>query len=356
MKRSISIMSFLRTALVSLFMGVGLAMAAGVPIVLMVVGLFLSSFLPMPNGVSLMAIQKEIWLTDIVENLYSSNPHLQFAHNADAFVLGGKVVHIPNAGASPTVTRNQSTFPVTVVTRTDVDITFSLDEFSSAPVKIANAEKYELAYDKRQSVIGQASNALAEIVGDWFFYYWSPTVSTQMVRTSGATSAAIYGTGVRKLLTVADVKAAQTLMNKNGVSQKDRYAELDADMYAQFTDDLGLTANRDFSKYFDAEKGVIGKLYSFTFLDPRSTVLRYSNAATPVPNTPGAAGANTDHSAGLFWQKDAVTRALGTNELFEDMSNPLYLGDIYAALIRAGGRKRRNDGKGVIALVQETFV
>lgn len=47
-----------------------------------------------------MAIQKEIWEADIVENLYAQNPHLSLCVNADQHVVVGKLVHIPNAGAS----------------------------------------------------------------------------------------------------------------------------------------------------------------------------------------------------------------------------------------------------------------
>jgi hypothetical protein len=81
-------------------------------------------------------------------------------------------------------------------------------------------------------------------------------------------------------------------------------------------------------------------------------VLRYDVTATPVPYEPEAAEATTDNGAGLFWQKDLVIRALGSHEMFEDLGNPTMYGDVYSALIRAGGRKKRNDGKGVVALVQ----
>ena len=80
---------------------------------------------------------------------------MAFAMNADSFVLAGKVVHIPNAGNKPGVQKNRSSLPATITQRTDIDITFPLDEFTSDPVKITNAEKYELSYDKRESVISR---------------------------------------------------------------------------------------------------------------------------------------------------------------------------------------------------------
>lgn len=301
-----------------------------------------------------MAIQKEIWINDIVTNLFKANPHLNYAMNADEFVLAGKVVHIPNAGSKPAVKRNRTNFPASVVIREDVDITFSLDEYTSDPMKIPNAEKYELSYDKRASVTSEASNAIAELVGDWFFYYWAPTASTSFVRTSGSNVTAHVGTGNRKAVTVSDIKALQKLMNKQGVAKNDRYAQLDADMYDQLTSDFSVTQYRDFSASLNQAEGVVGKLYGFTFLDSRTTVLTYTNAGTPVVKDPDAAEATTDYAAGLFWQKDCVIRALGNQEMFENIGDATEYGDIYSALLRAGGRKKRNDGKGVCALIQTT--
>ena len=164
-----------------------------------------------------MGIQKEIWLSDIVANIFENNPHLGYAVNADQFVLQGKVVHIPNAGAKPTVERNRSTLPATVVKRTDADITFALDEFTTDPILIPNADEYELSYDKRASVIGEQSSALSELVGKWFFRYWAPTASSSLLRTTGDNIAAHVGTGNRKKLTVADVKTAKLYLDRMGV-------------------------------------------------------------------------------------------------------------------------------------------
>ena len=356
MTRSISIISFMLSALISLVGGTVLGVVSGLPVGAVAGVLFAASFIPMPKGTALMAIQREIWLEDIVANLFKSNPHLNYAVNADQFVLQGKVVHIPNAGSKPSVTRNRDSLPATVVQRTDVDITFNLDEFTTAPMLITNADDAELSYDKRQSVIGEHSDALAELIGDWFFYYWAPTASTQMVRTSGASTPAHVGTGVRKAVTLQDILDIQTKMNSNSVPAKDRYAVLDSQLYAQLQKDMTATQYRDFTQHQNVAEGVLGKLYGFTILDPRATVLRYSNAATPVPYEPGSdSTADTDFAGGLFWQRNSVIRALGMTDFYEDTGNPTYYGDIYSALVRAGGRKRRNDAKGVVALVQQVY-
>lgn len=350
--KTISFKSLLLSLLFAMIGGFALAASAGVAALPVAGGLFAASFLPGKAGVANMAVQKEIWMDDIVGNLFRSNPHLQFAMNADSFVLAGKVVHIQNAGNKQAVKRNRKNFPATVTLRQDADITFELDEYTSDPVKISNAEQYEESPQKRQSVIGEQSKAIAELVGDWFYKYWAPALSTQIVRTTGDAVAAHYGTNNRKKVTPKDIKDIQTLVWESDYPADGWVASLDARMMSQLTDAFTETESRDFSKYFDAEKGILGKLYGFTFLDPRSKVLRYTNDSLPIAKDPDSKILAADNAAALFWHPDAVIRALGEKEFFQDEGNPQHYGDIYSALVRAGGRIKRKDGKGVYALVQ----
>lgn len=346
-------MSICTALLLSTLMSVAIASGLEVPVWPVFGMTTLVAFIPMQHGVLFMAVQKEIWLNDVVGNLFKANPHLSHAMNADEFVLAGKVVHIPNAGSKPNVERNRLKVPATILKRNEIDITFPLDEYTSDPMVIPNADKYELSYDLRNSVTGEQKAAISEIVGDWFYRYWAPTLAAAIRRTTGATTVtAHYGTGTRKAITIADIKAIQKMMNNWSIPKVGRYACLDAEMMDQFTELLTVTQYRDFSAAYDVANGVVGRLFGFTFLEDRATVLRYDATGTPIPYDPDDAVANTDNGAGLFWQEQLVIRAMGQHELFESIGEPTYYGDVYSALLRAGGRIKRNDGKGVIALVQ----
>jgi len=61
----------------------------------------------------------------------------------------------------------------------------------------------------------------------------------------------------------------------------------------------------------------------------------------------------TDNAGALFWYEKNVCRSIGEIKVFGSEDNPLYYGDIYSFLLRAGGTIMRKDGKGVIALVQD---
>jgi hypothetical protein len=301
-----------------------------------------------------MAIQKEIWTSHIQENLFKDNEFLNYAFNADQYVIQGKVVHIPNAGASPAVVKNRTSLPATVTQRTDVDITYAIDEFTTDPILIPNADTVELAYDKLSNVLSDSEGAIRQLVADWMLYNWRAENASSIVRSSGAAVAAHLpsATGTRKKFTLADVKAARLTLNKQNVLKEDRYLLIDSDMYDQLADELNITQYRESSKDMDLPKGVIGKLYGFYIME-RTTTMVANNAGTPVIQTPGTAGAVTDNGVAFAWQKNTVERALGTVDFFENLGDPTYYGDIYSALVRMGGRKRRNDQKGVVAIIQQ---
>jgi len=63
----------------------------------------------------------------------------------------------------------------------------------------------------------------------------------------------------------------------------------------------------------------------------------------------------TSNVAALCWQKDSVALALGDIKPFQDDNNPSYYGDIFSAAVKAGGRCRRQDWAGVIAIVQDAI-
>ena len=301
-----------------------------------------------------MAIQREIWQDHIEGNLFKNNEFLLASTDATQFVLQGKVVHIPQAGSVPAVVKNRTTLPATVVQRADTDVTYSLDEFSTDPILIPNIETYELSYNKRESVLGEHEASLRQTIADNLLYNWSPTGSTGLIlRTSGASVATHLDgtTGNRKKFIVQDLKNAQNQMNKQNIPMEERYALMSSDMLQEITDDMSATQYRDFSAAFDVKNGVLGRLFGFNIM-MRSAVVTYTNDVAPVVNAVGLTPAATDNDGILCWQIGAVERAIGQINFFEKIGDPTYYGDVYSVSVRMGGRIRRADYKGIIAIVQ----
>ena len=120
-------------------------------------------------------------------------------------------------------------------------------------------------------------------------------------------------------------------------------------MYNQLLASLSESEAAAFNASVDAQRGIVGRLYGFDFY-MRSTVFRVVAAGTSMPSSAGA----TDSAAGLAWQEDCVSRAMGNHELFENEKDALYYGDVMSALVRAGGKYIRNDKKGVAVIYQVT--
>ena len=268
------------------------------------------------------------------------------------YVNMGKKVHIPNAGAPSAVEIDRSSLPAEVKTRTDVDVEYSLNELTTDPIRIPHAETVELSYNKRNSVISQDRLQLIEKAAEQMLYNWAPD-STHFVRTSGTKKVTAYtkdATGERKALVKADVLDLMTKFNADNIPQEGRYLLLDAYMYAQLLDDLTEGDQRAFFASADAQRGILGQLFSFNVMQ-RSQVLRYATGGTLTKWS--VSGETSDNAAGLAWQTNSLSRALGEVKMFDSTDNPLYYGDIYSFLIRVGGTIRRNDKKGVYALVQD---
>lgn len=297
-----------------------------------------------------MTVDREIWQSTIMQALYAANPHLNLCSNADQYVLQGKVVHIPQAGASPGVQKNRTQLPANVTRRTDIDITYAIDEYTSDPIHITNAETIEPSYNKRAAVLEDMQNKLNDTVGVCTLKNWAPTKAVRIIRTTGAAvDSHLEGSaGSRKSFVLANLKAAQKQFNKDNMPTEGRYAMFDADMYDQLTEQMTETQYRDFSRAYDEKNGIVGKLFGFNILS-RSFVLKYNGS---VPVEPGTGGHAPDCAAILCWHTSAVEKAQGDIKFFEDEANPLYFGDIYSALVRLGGRIRHQNQEGVVAIVQ----
>ena len=313
----------------------------------------------MANTISQIPVQ--VFAQYVIEKLRKSNPFLQYAVDESDKVLGGAVLHIPQAGESPRVVKNRKVFPATAVMRSDSFITMALNVFSTDPTHITWHESNEISYDKTDSVLGDHVETLMEAVGDEILYSWAVGILangndnvipvTSIIRTSGESIDATEEgqTGKRLALTYKELQKAQALMNKQNTPKNDRYLLIESYMLQQLTDSLSSNQMAAFQQTADLANGVVGKLAGFKIME-RSTVLKFT--AEGVPMAPGAEIAATTNIAALAWQKDCVSKAIGDIKAFQDIDNPEYYGNIFSALVKAGGRCRRADWKGVIAIVQ----
>ena len=298
-----------------------------------------------------MALNKHIWLSTIIENLYPDNSFASKSVDDSAFV-NNHTVHVPNAGAPSGVKVNRATIPATSVgTRDDQDLTYDIDELTTDPVRIPNREEVELSYDKRASILANDRAALLDAAAQNLLYKWA-VIGTKTL-TTGASRAAhtASATGNRKKITKADVLTIATKFNGQNIPAEGRYLLLDAAMYSDLLDALTGTELSAFLASANAQKGIVGQLYGFNVM-MRSQVLKVNQGKSAIVQWDATAAA-TDLAAGLAWQQSCVSRALGEVKMFDKDDDPLYYGDIYSFLVRTGGKYRRYDTKGVELLIED---
>lgn len=299
-------------------------------------------------------IAQELWVDVIIDKLFASNDVVMRTHSESDYVLGGSVVHLPQAGAAPAVVKNRDVFPATAVRRTDTTGTYPLDVYTTDPTHIPDAEKMEISYDKMVSELNDHLEVLRGTITVELLHNWAGVGAGQVLRTTGADSAlnlAPSATGTRKIFTVADLKRAMVALNKQDVPQNNRVALLPSDMYGELLDDPVLQ-QRDVAKEADYANGILARLYGFDIMERSSNTL-FTNAATPVKKATDAVAAATDNQSALIFQGSCLTHARGEVMFYEKVGDPQFYGDVYSALVKFGGRQRRTvDGKGIISIVQ----
>lgn len=310
-----------------------------------------------------MAIQQDIWRNFVAEQLIKNNEFLKYVKPvSQANILNGRTVSIPQAGALPAVTVNDTGFPNAISARVDTVSTYDLSAFRTDPILIPNIDDIELSYDKTASVFKAVTDALTDTVGNYFFYWmlynggvtWVP--GTDCVSTSGSAGVAngpTYAATTRKMLTIADLMSAGYIMSRQGVPKNNRFAVLPTVMYYELMAALGVTtnANSELVKGFDNNEGKLMNVAGFYVMD-RATVAYSTANGTETIVAPTEAATNTMENVAICFQSEYVEWALGDVKMFEQKDAPAYYGSIYSGEVRAGGRPVYTGNTGIVPIFQ----
>lgn len=310
---------------------------------------------------------KQAFSTDLVKLLFPSNAFYMSAKDDSAFVNDDKV-NLPQSGTAPGVVKNRSSFPASASQRTDQATQYDLDEFSSNPTHLQHSEELVVNYAKRASIVEDHANAINEAIAESFMYNWarggdsenSWTKKPEMVRTSGTASRNAFVkqigetavTGTRKRIVKADLQKVNTILNRQNVAVSGRFGLITADMLEDFFL-IEEFANSDYNK---TKPYAEGQPETFTFMGitwyVRSDANVFSGAATPVLKEKSANTTAADNNGALIWHRDFVRKAKGGVKFFLDQDDPQMYGDVMSSLVRAGSIGARQDGKGIVNLVE----
>ena len=246
MKR-LSIIRVLLNATLALLIGTLVGPAIGAPFLAVAAPIFAVGFIPfykldLPPAV-FMALQTEVWVSDIEETLYDENPWLRMARDDGAYVTN-KTVHVPQSGTPPNVERDRSSVPATPAARSDAEITYDMVEYTTDPIYVKDIDEIQVSYNKRQDVLGQHTSEIVEQAALDCLHSWGATAAAAQVRTTG-TASALYNphstaTGTRKALTLADIAAAKQILDKAKVPRSGRVMVIPPEMETSLIQDNNL--------------------------------------------------------------------------------------------------------------------
>lgn len=306
-----------------------------------------------------MALQKEIWINDIRENLFANNMFLERATDHSQYV-DNKTVHIPQAGSNPGVVKDRAVFPASISQRTDTELTYDLAEYSSNPILVRDVEDLQVSYDKRMSVMRNHIKKLGDVIANQTLYAWAPAGATRQVRTTGSavgTALAPSATGTRNAITLADIASAKAILDKDNVPAAGRVLVIPSDMYNAQLLAIAEVYRADAYGSPNLPSGVVNRIHGFDII-VRPTVLVYDNTGTPVIKAVGDEGtpsspATTDNLAALAYHPDYVSKAMGTIDVYSDEKNPVYYGDVISAAVMHGAKYLNTGYVGVAAIIQQ---
>lgn len=295
-----------------------------------------------------MAIQQELWLKVVQENLFEGLDKIAAGATNDSDYLNAITVHIPNAGAPATVLKNPAR-PLTATERADNVHTYNIDEWVMAPRLVKFADVQNLSYNKLQSIINDIMGGLPERIIREILINWYTDGSYKVTTTgSNYVAHATAATGYRKGFTLADLMLAARGLDLQKVPESDRYLYVDTQMFYQLLDVIGITAYRD-AALLNQSTLELPKVAGFQIIPVTQVVyLAANDALRPFSH----AGAATDNAAALAVHKSAISYAIGDINVFNNAKDAIYAGDVVSGAITAGGHYRRSDKKGVVPIIQ----
>ena len=302
----------------------------------------------------------------IKEKLFAGSEFVLKSVSHDAFV-NDLTVEIPISGTLPDIVENRTSYPISVVSRTDTKQTYDLIEFSLGAIKVSEKEQKELSYDKAASILKQHVDELNDRIALRAAYNMGgagllSTGAGNIVLTTGTASASIappgsVGTLSPKGLMLVDMANAAKKLDKDNQPRTGRYCLMPSDIYWDFVEiNKAQLLDLDFNKSLsngDIADGIVAKVYGFNIM-LRPHTLIYANAATPLIKAVGTAAAATDVWAAICWHENEVSRAIGSTEVYYDKRSATYQGDIYSATQRFNNSQMRTDGTGIVTIVQDT--
>jgi len=244
-----------------------------------------------------MALNKEIWVNDIQQQLLPDNSFLTKGTDYSAFA-DAKTIHIPIEANSVNVEMDRAELPGIVNVSNDTEQSILMHHFTADPQRLFNPSDVELSYDKRTVYVRKIANGINQ------------KIATHAIDAMNTAAESITGDTMRaKLLAVAKA------MDLQDYPEQGRNVLLDAERYSQLLNELSEAQSIALNSLADAAKGIVGQFLGLNIFK-RST----------IKPTVGL----------LAWHDSAYKFALSPVEAYSNENDPTYYGTILSASVRFG--------------------
>lgn len=271
------------------------------------------------SGVLMAGVNQEIWIDELRENFYSidsSDDPLNGVADWSEWVENN-TINFASVGTDPVILKNNSTWPIVAVQRTDTALTVALDTFDSTTTRVRNVEEIESKPDKLKSVVNQHKKQLQQVITDEGLVNYAPTsnaTATPVIQTTGTTRTIVVAGGtlssVGNRLTIADVSNLQERFDILNYPKKRRLLLCPAHRKDLMDADASL-----FKAFTNLPKGQVIDLFGFEVLPYNSTPV-YTKSTYAKKAYGAAYDGTNDVPASTAFCPDEVMKCLGDTEMF----------------------------------------
>jgi hypothetical protein len=285
-------------------------------------------------------LNKEIWIDKLKEKFWGQYGFIDNTEDWSEWVEYN-TINYALMGDNPVIVKNNNSWPITAVQRTDTALTVVLDTYDSTTTRVRNLEEIETSYGKLDSVIGQHKNSLSEeIAKEGLFNFAPATAVGGAFAASGGNRTAVIGSQstVASTLAIDDIARLKENWDAINAPQEGRILVLNP-YHVRDLMKADITLNKDF---VNAKAGEPVPLYGIDVYVTSLTPL-YTKSTLAIKAYGAAADNVNDCVASVAYIKSEAFRCMGDVEMFykEKGINPEQRADEVGFQVRAKLGKQR---------------
>lgn len=286
-----------------------------------------------------MALQKQVWTSQIMENFYPIATFLSYARDFSE-LAENDIINLADVGFDPEVLINNTTYPIAIVERDDTPKSFELNLFETLNTLVKNPEAVELAYDKLESVIYGHRMALQAKTAAKAAHAYAPQKETEFTPVT-PTTGEDNGDGFKRVR-VEDFLKHKRRYDILNIPADKRFLVLEP----RHLEDLILFDLKAFKDITDFVDGKPKRFAGFNILEFTENAVY--DSTTFEKKSFGAVASPTDTFCSFSFSADEVMKADGTVQMYERLNDPELRGTVVGFDKRFIALPIRNKGVGSI--------